>query len=450
MNKTSRRGFLKRATAAALAAPMMVRCSTLGKNAPSNRVNLALIGAGGRGSGLLNDFSKVENARVVAVCDCFQDRRERLRDALNQTYKDTSVTAYADFREALARKDIDGVIVATPDHWHVPIAIAAARAGKDLYVEKPLGVSMEWAGKLREAVVKGKRVFQYGTQQRSGRRFQQACELVLNGYIGKVERVEAWCSDISSQYPAFHVPQFGSTEPVAPPEGFDYDRWLGPAPMKPYTADRCTCFGAYHIYDYALGFIAGWGAHPLDIAQWGLGADDTSPVRYEGTGSIPAQGLYDTIDSWDTECVYASGVKLRFMGHRVAQPVVSAYRPWLDHGTTFFGNEGWISVDRGGLHASDPKLLALSLKTSDIRLRSPRSHAHDFVSCITSRETPISPLEAAIRSDAISHLCDITIRLGRPIQWDLKSERIVGDDEANKLLNRPLRAPWNLDKRMIS
>ncbi|MDX9975341.1 MAG: gfo/Idh/MocA family oxidoreductase, partial [FCB group bacterium] len=293
-------------------------------------------------------------------------------------------------------------------------------------------------------------VFQYGTQQRSNEKFRRACELVRNGYIGEVQRIDAWCADISSQYPAFSVPQFGSTEPAPVPEGFEYDRWLGPAPEKPYTVDRCQPYGAYHIYDYALGFIAGWGAHPLDIAQWGLDSDDTSPVRYEGTGSIPTKGLFDTVDSWDMNCTYASGVKMRFMGFRVAEPVVSAYRPWKDHGTTFFGSEGWISVDRSDLHASNPNLLAIELKPGDQRLRAPKSHATDFITCVKTHETPLSSLEAAIRSDTISHLCDISIRLGRPIEWNPEKERIVNDEEAAKRLERPLRKPWDLKKRKLA
>lgn len=447
--KLSRRNFLKGLSAAVIA-PTVIPSSVLGKNAPSNRVNVALIGTGGRGNDLLREFTKVDDAQIIAVCDCFKDRRERTRKALNDLYQGQVVTAYADFLEVLELKDVDAVVVATPDHWHVPVAIAAARAGKDMYVEKPLGVSLKWAQILRKTARRHKTVFQYGTQQRSNEKFRRACELVRNGYIGEVQRIDAWCSDISSQFPNFHVPQYGSTEPAPVPEGFDYDRWLGPAPEKPYTVDRCTNYGAYHTYDYALGFIAGWGAHPLDIAQWGLDADHTSPVRYEGTGSVPTKGLYDTVDSWDMNCTYASGVKMRFMGHRVAEPVVSAYRPWKDHGTTFFGSEGWVSVDRSELHASNPNLLAIELKPGDQRLRAPESHATDFITCVKSGETPISSLEAAIRSDTISHMCDISIRLGRPIEWNPEKERIENDEEAAKYLDRPLRKPWNLKKRRLA
>ncbi|MDX9973495.1 MAG: Gfo/Idh/MocA family oxidoreductase, partial [FCB group bacterium] len=209
----TRRSFLKGVSAAVIA-PTIVPASVLGKNAPSNRVNVALIGTGGRGNDLLREFTKVDDAQIVAVCDCFKDRRERTRDALNDLYEGQVVTAYADFLEVLDLKDVDAVVVATPDHWHVPIAIAAARAGKGMYVEKPLGVSLEWAQVLRKAVRQHNTVFQYGTQQRSNEKFRRACELVRNGYIGEVQRIDAWCADISSQYAAFSVPQFGSTEPA--------------------------------------------------------------------------------------------------------------------------------------------------------------------------------------------------------------------------------------------
>lgn len=448
-HRPSRRSFLKWGAAAA-AAPWILPARARGQAAPNERVNLALIGAGGRGNGLLNNATPLPDARVIAVCDCFADRRNSTRDKLNAFYQGQVAEAYTDFRDVLRRDDIDGVIVATPDHWHVPIAIAAARAGKAMYIEKPLGVSMHWAWELRRALKESGAVFQYGTQQRSAPQFRQACELVRNGYLGEIQRVAAWCPDMSSQYAAFHVPQFGSTDPAPVPDGFDYDLWLGPAPEKPYTVDRCTCYGAYHVYDYALGFIAGWGAHPLDIVQWGLGTDHTAPAKYSGVGSIPTQGLYDTIDSWDAQCAYANGVEIRLMGHRVAEPIVSAYRPWKDHGTTFFGSEGWISVDRAGIHASDPKLLAITLKDTDVRYRVSDNHVGDLVACMRSGELPLSHFEAALHSDTICHLCDIAIRTGREIHWDPDNEKILNDPDAAAMLNRPLRAPWDLTKLLIS
>lgn len=432
--KTTRKNFLKTA-AAAVAAPMIVPSTVLGKTAPSNRVNLALIGVGGRGSAHLGYIRELEGAQILAVCDCFQERREGKREALNEHYQGKVVKAYRDFREVLARDDIDGIVVATPDHWHAHVAIAAARAGKDMYVEKPLSVSLEWAWELRKAIKENNVVFEYGTQQRSQFQFRQACELVINGYIGELQRVEAWCPDLETD-------QIGSTRPIDPPEGFDYDRWLGPAGVKPYTADRCTYMGAWHVYDYALGFVAGWGAHSLDIAQWGLEMDHTSPVRYEGTGLLREKGLYDTVYGWDMACTYANGLTMRFMGADVAKPIVTKYRRWSNHGTTFFGTEGWVSVDRGDIHTSDPKLRGIKLKPDDTRLRKTGGHPDDFISCMKSRETPVSSFEAGIRSDTISHLCDIAIRLEKPIEWNPKKERVVGNPLAQAMLDRPIRKPW--------
>jgi predicted dehydrogenase len=321
----------------------------------------------------------------------------------------------------------------------------AARAGKDMYVEKPLSTSLAWEMELRKAVKRNRSVFQYGTQQRSSSDFRIACELARNGYIGEIKRVEAWCPDISEQFDRFHVKQYGSTEPAPIPAGLDYNMWLGPAPQTPYTVDRCTQFGTYHIYDYALGFIAGWGAHPLDIAQWGLGKDHTSPVYYEGSGEIPIKGLYDTVSQWDIHCRYADGLPMRFMSERPAKPVVMKYRDkWNSHGTTFFGTEGWVSVDRSGLYTSDPKLKKIKLKSSDIHLYNSLDHALNFINCIKSRAKTISPLESAIRSDTISHMSDICIRLNTPIEWDPKAEKITNNRQASRMLKRPMRSPWHL------
>jgi predicted dehydrogenase len=443
----SRRTLLKRAAAAAMSAPVVVPATALGSNAPSNRVHLAALGVGGRGTdNCTRCFLPLDDVRFVAAADCRKSRREQFTANVNKHYGDNVCTPYRDFRDVLSRKDVDGVIISTPDHWHVPLAFYAAQAKKDMYVEKPLGVALAWAWKLRQAVDRNQVVFQYGTQQRGDQRqFRRACELALNGYVGEVKSVDAWCPDMSTQFRPAPFP-YGSTEPIAMPDDLDYEMWIGPAPMKPYTADRATNFGAYHIYDYALGFIAGWGAHPLDIAQWGVGADNSGPVRYEGTGKIPPQGsLWDSIESWDVHCEYASGVKMHFMGSRVAEPVVKAYHPaWADHGTTFFGDKGWISVNRAALYASDKPLQKAQIKPHEKHLMETTSQARNFVDCMRSRKSTINPLESAIRSDTISHLSDLCIRLGRPIGWDPQKEQIIGDTEAAKLLDRPMRQPWKL------
>jgi hypothetical protein len=448
----SRRTFLKSAAAAA-AAPMIVPSTVFGRTAPSNRVNLAAIGVGNRGSGnVFEDYVKTQDdVRLVAACDCFTSRRTAFAAKVDEFYGGKYCTPMADWRDVLRRADVDGVIISTPDHWHVPLAYHAALAKKDMYVEKPLGVSMAWAFKLREAVAKNGVVFQYGTQQRSSSEFTRAVELVRNGHVGKIRHVDAWCSDMRSpgNYAQVFAERFHDTAAAPVPADLDYETWVGPAPMKPYTKSRCTEWGAYHIYDYALGFIAGWGAHPLDIAQWGLETDDTSPVSYEGKGEIPEGGLFDTVEKWDVSCRYASGVTLRLMSDRVAKDVPGLMddprkRPFLDHGTTFWGEDGWVSVSRGFLYASPKELQKTQIRDDEKHVVRSSSQGRDFVESIRSRKPTINPLETAIRGDTISHLSDIAVRLRRPVRWEPQAERILDDDEATRLLTRPMREPWTM------
>jgi hypothetical protein len=448
----TRRAFL-RSAAAVITAPAIVPSSVFGRNAPSNRVSLAAIGVGNRGSSnVWQDFvTTQEDVRLVAACDCFASRRDDFAAKVNDYYGGKICTPMADWRKVLARKDVDGVIISTPDHWHVPLAYHAAKAKKDMYVEKPLGVAMTWAWKLRKAVAANGVVFQYGTQQRSSGEFTRAVELVRNGYIGKVRHIDAWCSGMRSPdwYSEVFKEHFGDIEPAPVPAGLDYDMWIGPAPMKPYTKSRCTEWGSYHIYDYALGFIAGWGAHPLDIAQWGLEMDQTSPVYYEGKGEIPQGGLFDTIDNWDVQCRYANGVTMRFMCDRVAKNVEGLMddprkRPFMDHGTTFWGEGGWISVSRGALYASPKELQTARIREDEKPVIRSSSQGKNFVECMKSRRPTINPLESAIRSDTISHMSDIAIRLGRPIRWDPEKERIIGDQDAVKRLDRAMRKTWRM------
>ena len=451
-SRKSRRTFLKSAAAAA-AAPMIVPGSVFGRTAPSNRINLAAIGVGNRGaSNVWEDYVKTQDdVRIVAACDCFASRRAAFAAKVDELYGGKYCEPMADWRDVLRRKDVDGVIISTPDHWHVPLACHAARAKKDVYVEKPLGVSMDWAFELRKAVEKNRIVFQYGTQQRSSSEFTRAVELVRNGHIGKIRHVDAWCSDMKSPggYAQVFEERFHDTEPAPVPADLDYETWTGPAPLRPYTKSRCTEWGAYHVYDYALGFIAGWGAHPLDIAQWGLDRDHTSPVSYEGKGEIPEGGLFDTVENWDVACRYADGVTLRFMSDRVAKDVPGLMddprkRPFLDHGTTFWGEGGWISVSRGFLYASPKELQKTQIRDDERHVVRSSSQGRNFVESIRTRRPTINPLETAIRSDTISHLSDIAIRLGREVRWDPAKEKIVDDKEASRRLNRPMRKPWTL------
>lgn len=418
----------------------------------SEHLRLAAIGCGSRADYvLLRDFAEQPDARIVATCDCHEVRRGKMAADLNARYGSNVCTPVADFRTVLQRPDIDGVIVCTPDHWHMPIAHAAALAGKDMYVEKPLGPALRQSIMVRDLIARKKVVFQYGAQQRTvWAQFRRACEFVRNGYVGRIKEVLCWCPDMSDSFGLTSEP-YGAATAAPVPAGFDYDQWLGPAPERPYTVDRCTRFGAYHIYDYCLGHIACWGAHPLDIAQWGLDMDHTSPVRYEGTGLLPPKRkLFDTLESFDVHCEYASGVRLSLSGLRVAAPRLDRMGiRYHSEGVRFVGESGWIQVDREALIASDRRLQDKNVEVGANEKRLPRatSHARNFLDCMRSRATPISPMAAAVRSDTISHLGNAALRLERPIAWDPVAEKVVGDDEAERMLDRPVRAAWNLYDR---
>jgi hypothetical protein len=412
----TRRRLLKGAAVAA-AAPYVITSTALGNaDTPpaSERIALGHIGVGGQGSGLLGGFVHCKGVQSVAVADCYKDRREARAKMIKGT-------AYADFRELLARTDIDAVVVATPDHWHVPVAIAAARAKKDAYVEKPLGLTVEQNLACRKVFQENKRVFQYGTQQRSSNHCRFGCELVRSGRIGKVHTIEVIAPNGGAG---------GSTQEIPVPEGFDYDMWLGPAPKSPYTADRCKTPGTYWIYDQSIGYLAGWGAHPLDIMVWGSDADIAGPWTVEGTGVIPDKGLYNTVFNWDMKFEMADGVKMTF-------------KPGGDS-TKFIGPDGWVQIRRGGIDAEPKSLLQSKIGEKDVHLITSPRQDQNFVDCVKSRQQPVSNIVDAVRSDNISQLCDIAVRLKRKVTWDPKKEQIVGDAEAAKMLSRPLRAPWTL------
>ncbi len=416
-HRVTRRNALK-SLAAAAAAPYVITSTALGNaDTPpaSDRVTLGHIGVGGQGRGLLNRFLRCEGAQCVAVADPYSDRREAVANMIQGT-------AYNDFRELLARDDIDAVVVATPDHWHVPIANAAARAGKDSYVEKPLGLTVEENLACRQVLEEHGRIFQYGTQQRSQAHCRFYCSLVASGKIGKIKALEVVAPNGGSG---------GSTQEVPVPDNLDYDMWLGPAPMAPYTADRCRTPGSYWIYDYSIGYLAGWGSHPLDLMVWGCDCDLAGPMAFEGTGTVPTEGLYDTVYNWDVTVQMANDVTLKFT-------------PGSDY-TRFIGEDGWVGVARSAARSSayPESLNDLQLAPEEM-LPGGRGHYQNFIDCVKSRETPISDLAQAVRSDNISQMCDIAIRLGRSVVWDPAAEQVIDDAEATAMLARPRREPWTL------
>ena len=435
--KLSRRKVLKHGSgiAAAAAFPAIVPAGVFGASAPSNRVNIGVIGCGNR-SKVAAVYNQYEKSQVVAVCDPIEERR------LEKQREFKAAHSYNDFRDLLARDDIDAVHIATADHWHVPLSLAAARAGKDVYTEKPLGISIEQDIAARQIVDKYGRVFQYGTQQRSMIQIRYAHQIVLNGHIGKVKEIYVWAPKGMSG---------GSATPVLPvPEGYDYDLWLGPAPEIPFCKDRNLVQGPrngiFHIYDYALGFIAGWGAHPLDQLQWWAeNAGRGIPVTYEGTGTIPETGLFNTLTHWDTTCTYSDGVVMRFVDSDTAKKVV----PHKDeiksgNGTLLIGETGWVAAWRGGWKTSPESLLRKGKDPGPKRLTESKNHQENFIDSVLARKQPVSNLHSAARSDIVTHLCDISIRTGRKITWDPGKETIVGNRKARKMMSRPMRAPWTL------
>ncbi len=450
-NGISRRSFIKRgfAVSAAFGMPAIIPGSAFGANAPSNRVHVGLIGCGNIGHYHKNWLKQWNDVRIVAVCDAYTSRRIAMAEELNAHYGANDVTkVYDDFREILAHPDVDAVFIGAHDNWHTPMAIAAARNGKDIYCQKPLTLDLEQAKILRTAVNENKRIFQFGTQYRSESSFPRMVELVRNGYIGNLQRIDVWSRNVLNDTKQYHVAPYGSTEEVPVPEDLDFDMWQGPSPMVPYTVDRCTPWGGYHCPETSLGFVAGCAIHPLGIAQWGNKSDHTSPIRYEGAGKVPTEGIFRTLERWDVICEYENGVTLHMMDMMTAKPVVTAYYPqkWVDSdGVVFHGDEGWIGdFNMGTFYAGNQDLWKLNLKPDDERVYESRGHVRNFIDCVKSRNEPVCPVEMAIRCDTIAHMVNIAAQTRRVIHWDPKSEQILNDEEAAHMTTRPYREAWKI------
>jgi predicted dehydrogenase len=424
--------------AGAVGFPYIIRPSALGKAgevAASKRITVGCVGVGPQGSAVMGNFLAQKDVRVVAVSDVKSNVREAAQNSVNKYYQDTGCAAYNDFRELIGRDDIDVVLVATCDHWHVLVALAAVKAGKDVYVEKPLGISIEQDQALRAAVHRHGRIFQFGTQQRSSRDFRFACELVRNGRIGKLHTINVWSPGSEAG---------GSPKPVPVPAWLDYNMWLGPAPSTPYTEDRCSNKLWWFISDYAIGFIAGWGIHPIDIAVWG-GADKLScPVELEGKGTWPTEGVCDTAMNWNVTCKYGSGVTLNFTGFPFPQEWQKRYGRTTSHGTAFEGADGWVHVDREGINAHPKELLSTQFGPNEVHLYESNNHVRNLLDCVKSRAATICPVDEAVQGDIICQISDIAIRLEQKLKWDPVKERFVNNDAANRRLTRVMRSPWTL------
>jgi predicted dehydrogenase len=407
----SRRRFLARGLGAGalLLAPAIARSGSLaaqGSVAANDRIGIGFVGVGGMGNGHLGAYARSRAFPAVAVCDVDARHREAAAARVGP-----ECGKHDDYRELLDRKDVDAVVISVPDHWHALIAVHACEAGKDVYCEKPLSLTVAQGRAMVDAARRYGRVFQTGSQQRSDGEFLRACELVRNGRIGRIETV--WVSVWGTSRPC-HLPA------EEPPAGLDWNQWIGPAPWRPYNkALHPANWRAYR--EFSGGMMTDWGAHHLDIAQWGLGMDESGPIAVEPPGLGKSYVTYR----------YASGVTV----HCGAVGV---------NGVQFRGSEGTITVNRGFFQSEPEELAREPLGTGAVKLyRSPGHHA-DWQQCLRSRRRPICDVEIGHRSVTVCHLGNIAIWSGRALRWDPAQEKIEGDDDLSRWLDRPMRAPYHL------
>jgi predicted dehydrogenase len=431
----NRRELLKKTAgiaAGAVAFPYIVPGSALGKSdtvAPSNRIALGCIGTGKQGQYDISSFLQQPDVEVAAVCDCRKSERDDAIAIIQKHYGNKEIAEYKDFRELCANKNIDAMLIASTDHWHVLHALEAARSGKDMYLEKPLGMSVEEAQVLRKEIKRYSRVFQFGTQQRSDRNFRFACELALNGRLGKVHTIKVGVPP-SVKSSIFEV--------VPVPKGTDYEMWLGPAPRAPYMREVVETTAPYvkhwwHISTYSLGWISAWGIHHIDIMQWGNGTELTGPVEVEGTGEFPDEGSCDCATSWDVKLKYANGVTVSFTDNGKNK-----------QGVLFEGSDGRVFVNRGGIDADPKSLLSEKIGPEEINLPVSTNHQGNFIDCVKSRSKTVSSIEPSVCSEIVCQLADIATRTGRKLKWDPKEETFINDVQANNMLKRVMRSPWHL------
>ncbi len=459
---STRRQFLQGTALAsiAFAAPQIVPASVLGANAPSNRIGVGIIGAGNQCTVDLPCFLGNESAQVLAICDVNTGShgyktpeqflgRKPMQERVNKFYAEKTGAGqyrgcgeYVDFREVLASKDIDAVVIIVPDQWHALMTIAACKAGKDIYCEKPLSLTIHDGQQMVKAIRQYKRMLQVGSPWRSSPAVRHMCELVRNGRIGKLQKI------VSSLPPNNAVSPGVGWKPMPVPEGFDYEMWLGPAPSVPYHIDRCL-YRFRFIKEYSGGQVTNFGAHSNDIAQWAHASDDTGPVEIEDLGGeFPPQGdLFSTALKADFRARYADGVELHCA-------TTGAF------GVRFEGTEGWIEFTYKGVKSNPESLKDSQLGPNEVRLpasnpeRSGKEkgsryvtedHVADFLRAVKTRQDPIEPVEVGHRTATVCHLGNIAMLLRRKLRWDPVKEQFIGDDEANAMLRRPYRGPWKLE-----
>ena len=428
----TRRSFLRSALAAG-AVPLVLPASVLGadnQTPPSNRLTVGVIGVGEQGFNDLRNFLGRPEVRVTALCDVNTRNLERAQRAVAETYGKADVKIHRDFRDLNADPSIDAVLMALPVHWHSIPSIDAVLHGKHLFHEKPIALSFGEARRLREAVRQKGVVFQFGTQQRSDRKFRWACELALNGRLGKLKEIHV-------SVPGGHPGPLFPEQPA--PDFVDWKRWVGPAPATPFHEERLKRDNHENMTAFSLGMISCWGIHHLDIAQWGNGTDHTGPRTVEGHGEFPKEGSLDAILGWKVQFEFAGATPVTF---------VQDGTPGFSHGIRFIGDRTWVHVTRGEVTAENEKFLddpqnkcgamPVVLPVSD-------EHTRNFVDAIRHGRRAICDIEAAVRGDTLCQLALIAVKLGRKLQWDPAAERFLNDESANALLEpRAFHDGWKL------
>jgi predicted dehydrogenase len=448
---SSRRTFLKTSLGAAAAAgfPTIVPSSVFGQLSPSNRINVGAIGVGriSRGHDLPGIW-KYDQARIMAVCDLDANRVEQGKTLINGYYSKKTgkpydgVTGYHYYRELLANKDIDAVVISTPDHQHAILAVDAVHAKKDVYLQKPASLTISEGRHMSDQVTASKQILQVGSQQRSWKQFYRACELVRNGRIGEIKHVEIGLPG---------DPAGGDPARMPVPQGFQYDAWLGSTPEVYYTLDRVMPTndfsrpGWLRMEQFGAGMITGWGAHHVDTAHWGMNTELTGPVEIWGTAEFPTSGLWDVHGKFLTHAIYANGITMDISGD-------------FPNGIKWYGTKGWIFVTRDEmttptatagqttkiepLMASDPKILDSVIGPNEVHLYQSDDQHGNWLDCIKSRKAPTAPAEIGHRACSTCLLHHIAMKSKRRLHWDPVKERFLNDDAANAMLSRPQRAPY--------
>jgi len=435
--RLSRRRFLAR-TAAATALPAIVPSSIFGDNRPSNKITVGVIGWGMQGPQNTDNFLAEKDCQVVAACDVDKHHLKAAVDAINGQYRNQDCAAYHDYRELLARPDIDAVMIAVPDHWHALAYTEAARRKKDIYGEKPLAKTIAEQQAIVRAVQQNNIIWQTGSWRRSQASYRRACEIVRNGLIGKLTRVEVGLLDGHIDF----IAQNDGVEPrqdaSPPPPELDYELWIGPSKLLPYIQARGHMNWRWN-YNTGGGMLMDWIGHHCDIAHWGMDCDRSGPSEIEGRGEFPPrEAVFNTATRYKIELQYPKDVHMTIAG---------GYDE-IGEGTKWIGADGWVQTSTwGGFECSHPEWAKgndLPVDLRKVKLYESPGHVRNFLDCVKSRQPTIAPVETAHHSVIPGHLGLIAMLTGRKLHWNVEREEILGDADAAKLLTREYRAPWKL------